>query len=106
MPPPSDPDFAILNSYEKYTAFSFSGTMLIVRTYDNLEKYTKVLRWDNGYIEMMAKYSNREEEVEEYIDLVSVLEEQHTDAEVFLRQIKGVMIEYHGVSAADPRMEA
>ncbi len=47
---------AILSSFDKYTTFSFGGKTLTFRTCDNLEKYTKILLWDNGYIEVLAKY--------------------------------------------------
>lgn len=49
-------DTAILSSFDKYTTFSFGGTKLTFRTCDGLERYTKILRWDYGYIEVMAKY--------------------------------------------------
>lgn len=56
---------AILSSFDKYTTFSFGGKKLTFRTCDNLEKYTKVLLWDKGYIEVLAKYKNKPEEIEE-----------------------------------------
>ena len=33
-----------------------------------LERYTRVLRWDNGYLEVLAKYRQRPSEIEGYID--------------------------------------
>ena len=60
---------AILSSFDKYTTFSFGGKTLTFRTCNGLERYTKVLQWDDGYIEVMAKYKQRDEEIEEYIDL-------------------------------------
>ena len=44
------------------------------RTCNGLERYTRVLLWDHGYLEVMAKYRHRDEEIEEYIDLEPVLE--------------------------------
>ena len=60
---------AVLSSFGRYTTFSFGGTRLIFRTCDGLERYTRVLKWDKGYIEVMAKYRQCKEEIEEYIDL-------------------------------------
>ena len=85
---------AILSSFDKYTTFSFGGKTLTFRTCNGLEKYTKILLWDNGYIEVMAKYKQREDEIEEYIDLTPVLEELYMDKEKFLAPIKEVKIEY------------
>lgn len=85
---------AVLSSYDKYTTFSFGGKTLTFRTCDGLERYTKVLLWDNGYIEVMAKYKQRDEEIEEYIDLSPVLDDLHMDKDKFLSPIKGVRIEY------------
>ena len=87
-------DTAILSSFDKYTTFSFRGKTLTFRTCNGLEKYTKILLWDNGYIEVMAKYKQRDEEIEEYIDLTPVLEGLYMDKEKFLAPIKEVKIEY------------
>ena len=62
-------------------------------TSSRLEKYTKVIEWDQGYLVVMAKYKNLNE-VEEYIDLVPILEKLYYDVEEFLRPIKGVKIDY------------
>ena len=85
---------AILSSFDKYTTFSFGGKTLTFRTCNGLEKYTKILLWNNGYIEVMAKYKQRDEEIEEYIDLTPVLEGLYMDKEKFLAPIKEVKIEY------------
>lgn len=85
---------AILSSFDNYTTFSFNGRKLTFRTCNNLEKYTKVLLWDNGYIEVMAKYKNRQKEIEEYIDLRPVLDNLYMNKNKFLSPIKEVKIEY------------
>jgi len=86
--------YAVLSSFDKYTTFSFGGKTLTFRTCDNLDRYTKINLWDNGYIEVMAKYRNREDEIEEYIDLDPVLKGLYMDKDSFLEPIKGVRIEY------------
>lgn len=85
---------AVLSSFDRYTTFSFRGRTLTFRTCDNLDKYTRVLLWDNGYIEVMAKYFTKDREIEEYIDLTTVLDELHMDRDKFLKPIKEVRIEY------------
>ena len=87
-------DTAILSSFDRYSTFNFRGKTLTFRTCDGLERYTKVLLWDNGYLAVMAKYQQREQEIEEYIDLEPVLDRLYMDKNSFLRPIKGVKIQY------------
>ena len=87
-------DVAILSSFDEYTTFSFGGKKLTFRTCNGLERYTKILLWDNGYIEVMAKYKQEKDEIEEYIDLAPVLDGLYMDKEKFLSPIKEVRIEY------------
>ena len=90
----SQDSVAVLSSFDKYTTFSFQGKKLTFRTCDGLDRYTRVLMWDNGYIEVMAKYRQREQEIEEYIDLSPVLDGLYMNKDAFLSGIKGVRIEY------------
>ena len=85
---------AYLSSFKNYTTFSANGTTLTFRTCSNLEKYTKVLLWDTGYLEVMAKYLNKEKEIEEYIDLRPILDNLYMDKEKFVKSIKEVKIRY------------
>ena len=85
---------AVLSSYDKYTTFTFREVTLSFRSCDNLDRYTKVNLWDNGYLEVMAKYKNRNEEIEEYIDLRPVLENLYMDKDSFLKPIRSVRVEY------------
>ena len=85
---------AIISSFDKYTVFSYNGKKITFRTCDNLERYTKVLLWDNGYLEVMAKYKHLDYEIEEYIDLIPVLESLYMDKNEFLKPIKEVKINY------------
>lgn len=87
-------DTAVLSSFKNYTTFSFGGKTLTFRTCNGLEKYVKVLTWDKGYIEVMAKYRQRDHEIEEYIDLEPVLDGLYMDKDAFLSPIKNVRIEY------------
>ena len=87
-------DTAVLSSFDKYTTFSFGGKTLTFRTCNGLERYSKVLKWDNGYIEVLAKYKQFNNEIEEYIDLEPVLDGLYMNKEEFLKPIKNVRIEY------------
>ena len=60
---------AILSSFDKYTTFSYGDKTLTFRTCDGLERYLKVLTWDHGYLEVLAKYRQKDQPIEEYIDL-------------------------------------
>ena len=71
--------------------FQFNNQIIRFATSDRLEKYTKVIEWDKGYIVVMAKYKDLEE-VEEYIDLVPILEMLYYDVDEFLKPIKKVKI--------------
>ena len=87
-------DTAVLSSFDKYTTFSFGGKALTFRTCDGLERYVKVLVWDDGYLEVLAKYCQRDSLVEEYIDLEPILKRLHMDKVAFLKPIKNVRIAY------------
>lgn len=84
---------AILSHQGNMTSFSFLGRTIRFRTSPHLERYTKVVEWDNGYLVVMAKYADRPEE-EEYIDLVPILENLYINADRFLHPIKEVVIQY------------
>lgn len=87
-------DTAILSSFDKYTTFSHAGKTLTFRTCDGLERYTKILQWDHGYIEVMAKYSHLDHEIEEYIDLAPILGGLYMNEDEYLDHIKKVRIFY------------
>ena len=86
-------DYAILTSSGEYSIFKFNNQIIRFATSDRLEKYTQIIEWDKGYIVVMAKYKGLEE-IEEYIDLVPILEMLYYDVDEFLKPIKGVKIDY------------
>ena len=86
-------DYAILTNKGEYSIFQFNNQIIRFVTSDRLEKYTKVIEWDKGYIVVMAKYKDLDE-VEEYIDLVPILEMLYYDVDEFLKPIKEVKIDY------------
>lgn len=86
-------NYAILRSNEEFTIFEFNNQVIRFVTSSKLERYTKIVEWDHGYLVVMAKYKNLDE-VEEYIDLIPILQNLYYDAETFLEPIKEVRIEY------------
>ena len=83
---------AILSSDGGYTSFSYGGNTIRFLTSPRLLRYEKVLKWDNGYLEVIANYNGKEEE--EYIDLVPILENLLMDVPAFLSPIKKVEVSY------------
>ena len=81
------------SSNGNYTLFSFNGYVIRFRTSSKLERYTKILEWENGYIAVTEIYKALPEE-EEYIDLVPILENLYIDPDEFLKQIEKVRISY------------
>ena len=61
-------DYAVLTNDGKYTIFEFNNQRVRFVTSDKLERYTKVVEWDNGYLVVMAKYKEMPE-VEEYAQM-------------------------------------
>lgn len=86
--------FAKLSNKGEYTLFSFGNKTLTFLTSKNLEKYTAIKEWDNGYIVVMAKNKNKKESHEDYIDLLPILENLYMNPEEFLKPIKGVELDY------------
>lgn len=84
---------ATLRNQNEYTIFEFNGQIIRFMTSPRLERYTKILEWDHGYLVVMAKYQNMEE-TEEYIDLIPILEHLYYDVDEFLKPIEKVRIDY------------
>ena len=85
---------AILSSGGGYTAFSYGGYNIRFRAPYSLERYVDVLKWDNGYLVVLAKYRHNAELEEEYIDLKPILDGLYIDSASFLEPIKSVRIAY------------
>ena len=84
---------AIIKNIGEYTEFIFDNQIIRFITSARLERYTKIVEWDHGYLVLMAKYKGLDE-VEEYIDLVPILENLYYDVDEFLKPIKEVKIDY------------
>ena len=53
-----------------------------------------VLKWDNGYMVVLAKYSHNAEPEEDYIDLKPILDGLYINTDAFLKPIKTVRVAY------------
>jgi hypothetical protein len=51
-----------------------------------------VVKWDDGYLVVLAKYVHNAEPEEEYIDLKPILEDLYIDSASFIKPIKSVRI--------------
>ena len=85
---------AILSSGDGFTAFSFGGYNIRFRAPYSLERYLDVIRWDNGYLVVLAKYTHNVRPEEDYIDLKPILKGLYIDSTTFLKPIKSVRIAY------------
>ena len=84
---------AVLSNDRQFTSFSFNDQTIRFVTSSKLERYTRIVEWDHGYIVVMAVY-NGLGEVEEYIDLVPILENLYIEPDAFLNPIQKVRIAY------------
>ena len=82
---------AFLSNLGNYSIFQFREDTIRFMTSSRLEKYQKIVEWDNGYLVVLAKYKDLAE-MEEYIDLVPILEDLSYDVDSFLSDIKEVKI--------------
>ena len=76
------------------THFYFGNQHIRFQAPECLERYTMIKEWDNGYIVVMAKYRVIGE-IEEYIDLIPILDNLHINKEEFLAPIEQVIIDYN-----------
>ena len=84
-------DYAILTNEKDYTVFKFKNYTIRFKAPYSLERYVKVTKWDNGYIVVMTKYKHSKKLIEEYIDLVPILEDLHIPNKE-LKNIKEVRV--------------
>ncbi len=85
---------ATLSNADGFTAFSFGGYNIRFKAPYSLERYTDVVKWEDGYLVVKAKYRHNAEPEEEYIDLKPILDGLYIDYDSFLKPIKSVRITY------------
>lgn len=88
-------DVAYLSSKGGFTTFSYGGYDFKFRTSDRLVKYLKVKEWNPpyGYIVVDCLHEKLGV-VEDYIDLLPMLDNLYFNAEKFLKPIKKVEVRY------------
>jgi len=85
---------AILSSAGGFTSFTFGNYHIRFKAPYSLERYTDVVRWDDGYLVVKAKYRHNDDVEEEYIDLKPILDNLYIDSVSFLKPIQTVSISY------------
>ena len=85
---------AYLSSKGRYISFSSQNRVIRFMGPYNLQRIERVKKWDNGYIVVDAKYDNQLENIEDYIDLVPILERLYINPEEFLKQVNNVEVKY------------
>lgn len=83
---------AVLSVDGELSCFATRERRVRFRTSPRLRSYSAVLQWDDGYLVVLACYEGQEEPVEEYIDLVPILENLYLDPEDILTPIKEVAV--------------
>ena len=59
----------------------------------SLVRIDRVTCWDAGYIVVDAQYTHEKEPIEDYIDLVPILQNLYIDPETFLKPIEKVEVQ-------------
>ena len=85
---------AYLSSKGRYIIFSSQNRVIRFMGPYNLQRIERIKKWDNGYIVVDAKYDNHLENIEDYIDLVPILERLYINPEEFLKQVNNVEVKY------------
>ena len=83
---------ALLSNNGDFTTFTFGDTCIRFKAPYSLEKYLNVTEWDNGYIVVNTIYAHSSEPIEEYIDLIPILNDLYMDPDDFLAPIKNVKV--------------
>ena len=83
---------AILSSSGSFSLFKAGGDTIRFATSPRLVRYTRVKRWEDGYLEVGVDYGNGE--VEDYIDVRQILDNLYYDTNAFLKNIKKVEVRY------------
>lgn len=85
---------AYLSNDGRYIIFEFRDKRVMFLGPLGLEKFLSVNDFEPsiGYMAVMTKYSGHSKPVEEYIDLLSTLDELHINRNDFLQPIKNLKV--------------
>lgn len=83
-------NIGILTNRARYSSFQVGDVCIKFKTSPHLERYLSILKWNDGYIECVAKYSTLDQPVEEYIDLRYIAQRLRLPADFFksVREVK------------------
>lgn len=83
---------AILSSKGRYTKFFYNGRTITFIHGKDLIKYLSIKEWDNGYlvVDCLGKVKGT---YEDYIDLSYILENLYMDPNIYLKNIKRIVID-------------
>ena len=82
-------EFAVLTNDSDVVIFSYKGNIIRFKGPYSLEYFSNVKKYENGYIEVMAKFTHDKNLIEDYIDLEDIADELYMDTE-FLKEVKEV----------------
>lgn len=85
---------AFLNNKGDCIKFSYDGINVRFKGPYSLEYIAEIKEWDRGYLVVMAKYLHQNSLVEDYIDMVPILNNLYINADEFLKPIKEVKLDY------------
>ena len=80
-----------LTNNTRYSIFKTGNLAIKFKTSPYLDHYVSILKWNNGYIECMAKYSTIPDPIEDYIDLRFIADRLQLPKDIF-QNIKEVKI--------------
>ncbi len=87
-------DTAYLSSKGRYVIFTFQNRVIRFMGPYNLVRIERIKEWDDGYLVVDVRYDNQPDDVEDYIDLIPILERLYIKPDVFLGQIQNVEVRY------------
>lgn len=87
---------AYLTNKKDVISFSFRDKTIRFKGPYSLKQIMQVQEWSNGYLVVKASYSHMENPIEDYIDLIPILNDLYIDAESFLKPIENVEVRYAG----------
>ncbi len=85
---------AYLSNRGRYISFSWQNRTIRFMGPRSLQRINNIKEWDKGYLVVDAKYDHSAELVEDYIDLIPILEKLYINTEEFLAPIENVEVRY------------
>ena len=85
---------AYLSNKGRYIVFLWQNRTIRFMGPYNLLRFEKIKEWDKGYLVVEVKYKDFDEGIEDYIDLIPILERLYINPEEFLKPIQNVDVRY------------